>query len=160
MARRESEREDLLREATSLRDRAEFEVLGFDEPVVVGFRAEGSGSIFFGADQVYQFNSRLELRRAFSHDRMIKAVHGKLASLRRERSEGRVQLLRHDFTDEETFQFIRELEQRIRKLRLGLESQDYQVIGVVPDSNVVNRITTWIASIDRPLQIADKPNVS
>ena len=42
MARRESDREDLLREATALVERAELTIEGFDEPIVVGFRRDGS----------------------------------------------------------------------------------------------------------------------
>ena len=73
MARRESDREDLLREATALVERAELTIEGFDEPIVVGFRRDGSASFFFGADPVYQFNTAFELRRAFVVGLLYKA---------------------------------------------------------------------------------------
>src|SRR5688572_26999220 len=66
MSRRESDREDLLREATALVERVELLVPGEGEPVVAGFRRDGSLSVFFGPEAVYQFNSAGELRRAFA----------------------------------------------------------------------------------------------
>jgi len=158
MARQESDREDLMREATALVERAELVVSGFDDPIVVGFRRDGSGSIFFGADPVYQFNSRFELRRAFIQGLLIKAVGGSLASLRRDREQSAAVMLRHDFNEEETRQFLFGLEQWIHKLRASLENQEYQVTGAVPDNKVVDRITNWIASLDSPIRIAQQPN--
>ena len=63
MAREEADREDLMREATALVQRAEFSAGG--KPVFVGFRTNGAASVFFDSDPVYQFNSNGELRRAF-----------------------------------------------------------------------------------------------
>ena len=49
MAQRETNREDLLREATALVERAEIRIPGESEPIVVGFRRDGSASFFFVA---------------------------------------------------------------------------------------------------------------
>ena len=73
MARNQSDREDLLREATALVERAELRISGWSEPVVVGFRRGGGASLFFGGKEVYQFNAGGELRRAFVAGRLIKA---------------------------------------------------------------------------------------
>src|SRR5437588_282047 len=86
MARETTDREDLLREATALVERAELAVADWPEPVVIGFRRDGAASIYFGGDPVYQFNARGELRRAFVADRLFKAEHGILAALDRQRS--------------------------------------------------------------------------
>src|SRR5262245_38318908 len=72
MARQESDREDLLREATALVERAELKVAGEPEPVTVGFRRDGSLSVFFGSVAVYQFNTAGELRRAFADGLLYK----------------------------------------------------------------------------------------
>ena len=90
MARDQSSREDLLREATALVERIELRIAGpmsvkhdRDDHVVVGFRANGSASFFFGEDPVYQFNSAGQLRRAYCGGLLIKAAHGRLVSLQR-----------------------------------------------------------------------------
>ncbi|HEX3599001.1 MAG TPA: hypothetical protein VHU84_02590, partial [Lacipirellulaceae bacterium] len=72
MSREESQREDLIREATALVERIEisFDASVSNDPdspqqVIIGFRANGALSIFFGEDPVYQFNSAGDLRRAY-----------------------------------------------------------------------------------------------
>src|SRR5688572_18570527 len=65
MARQEQDREDILREATALVERVELLIPEFPEPIVAGFRRDGSASFFFGADPVLQFNAQGKLRRAF-----------------------------------------------------------------------------------------------
>ena len=58
MAREEHARENLIAEATALVERVELLLAGLPEPVVAGFRPDGSASLFFADDPVYQFNSR------------------------------------------------------------------------------------------------------
>src|SRR5512134_1308657 len=94
MARQESEREDLLREATALVERAELQLPSFAEPIVVGFRSGGAASFFFGSDPVYQFNSTGQLRRAFVAGKLLKAERGRLVALARERTAEEVALVR------------------------------------------------------------------
>src|SRR5437870_346539 len=121
MAQRETDREDLLAEATALVERVELSIESPSnadfaaslatrgtkhDPIVAGFRRDGSLSIFFGGDPVYQFNARGELRRAFVNGLLYKAVQGKLAALRRVRSADETQLVRHDLTPAETVQFL------------------------------------------------------
>src|SRR6186997_1242741 len=102
MARRESEREDLLREATALVERAELTLEGSEEPIVVGFRRDGSASFFFGVDPVYQFNAACELRRAFVGGLLYKAERGRLVSLSRQRTMESVALFRAELTAQAT----------------------------------------------------------
>ena len=93
MARQEQPRENLIAEATALVERVELLLAGVPEPIVAGFRAEGSASLFFGDDPVYQFNARGQLRRAFVGGRLYKADAGRLVEMTRQRQAGRIQLV-------------------------------------------------------------------
>ena len=89
---RNPNREDLLREATALVERIELvphrdRQFDASEPIVVGFRADGALSIFFGDDPVYQFNAAGELRRAYCDGLLFKAVQ-RPAGFARARADG------------------------------------------------------------------------
>src|SRR5215216_5583786 len=126
MARDESSREDLLREATALVERIELVPRTADlltaasEPagrrIIAGFRRDGALSVFFGEDPVYQFNAAGELRRAYRDGKLLKAIHGRLAALVRVRTEHEVQLVRHDLPPEEEATFLSQMEQQLRDL--------------------------------------------
>jgi hypothetical protein len=90
MARQPEDREDLLAEATALVERAELRLPGDARTIVAGFRATGCGSLFFGADPVYQFNSARQLRRAFVGGELYKAERGQLVALTRASEGGRL----------------------------------------------------------------------
>src|SRR3954447_14030342 len=109
MARHESDREDLLREATALVERVELKVAGFEEPIVVGFRRNGSASFYFGAESVYQFNTARELRRAYIDGVLYKAEQGRLVSLTRERGENAVSMFRVELDDNEAADILARL---------------------------------------------------
>ncbi len=159
MARHEQDREDILREATALVERAEFVIGGYDQPIVIGFRRDGSGSIFVGPDPVYQYNSMLELRRAFIEGRLIKAEHGRLAVLTRRRTGGEVQLLRHDLNETETATLIDELKDNLRRLRDAIQQQRFKLVGQVPDdAEVVDRIRVWLDRLGEDIVIAKSPH--
>src|SRR3954453_924358 len=102
MARTESDREDLLREATALVERVELQVDGLEQPIVVGFRRDGSASFFFGAEAVYQFNSAGEFRRGYIDGLLYKAERGSVIALERERSETAVNLRRIELSAQQT----------------------------------------------------------
>lgn len=160
MARQEQDREDLLREATALVERVELQCDGFPDPVVLGFRRSGEGSIFFGADPVYQFNSRLELRRAYCAGQLLKADRGRLAALERHRTQAEVQLLRTDLTESQTVNFILRLHACLDQLRRALSERRYTVVGQVPDNiDVVARAATWLQSLPTEIVIAAAPHV-
>jgi hypothetical protein len=156
MAREESSREDLLREATALVERVELRVTGSEttprdghERVVIGFRANGSTSFFFGEDPVYQFNSAGELRRAYCGGLLFKAAHGRLISLQRIRQQNEVQLLSRQLTDDEQKAFAAEMGSRLRDLTNALQNDSYDVIGQMPtETDVVNRVRNWLARYD------------
>jgi hypothetical protein len=161
MSRSESDREDLLREATALVERAELQVPGYDEPIVVGFRRDGSASFFFGADPVYQFNTAGELRRAFVAGLLYKAEHGRLVALRRERSARETALVRHELTPAETAALLAALSRHLTQLRSALRDHAHQVLREVPPAAALPpRILAWLQQLPDPPPIASTPHVS
>jgi hypothetical protein len=159
MARREQDREDILREATALVERVELEVDGMAEPVVVGFRRASGPAFFFGADPVYQFNSQGQLRRGYRQGRLLKAEAGRLVELTRERTSSQVILHRHQLDEQQCHEYLAELEGRLAELRAALESNSFRVTGQVPvDADVVGRVVDWLAGMQGRPAIADLPN--
>lgn len=159
MAREEHDREDLLREATALVERAELQIPAFTEPVVIGFRRDGCGSIYLGADPAWHFNTQNELRRAYVDGRLLKAERGRLASLERRRAEGKVQLLRHDLNEEETSAALARLHDAVTQLSRSFDSGTFQVIGQASENvEIVARIRNWLTSLPSPAQIAQSPH--
>jgi hypothetical protein len=160
MARTESDREDLLREATALVERAELQVAGESECIVVGFRSGGAASFFFGVDPVYQFTTAGQLRRAYVGGRLLKAEGGRLAALVRERTEAAVSLVRTDLTSAEQAELLATAHTRLNALAAAIDSGEIQLIGAVPGgANIVSRIGQWLASLPAEIAVAAAPNV-
>ena len=160
MARRESEREDILREATALAERVELKIPDFEEPVVVGFRREGAASVFFGADPVCQFNTAGELRRAYVGGLPYKAERGRLVALRRERSDAEVVLIRHELDDAETRAILSVLEAHLSRLEAAFSQCSFSVAGQVPiDADIIGRVRLWLDFLPPQIAVAAIPNV-
>jgi hypothetical protein len=167
MAREESEREDLLREATALVERIELAPSGtasqpngasVDQPIVVGFRRDGALSIFFGSDPVYQFNAAGELRRAYLDGRLLKAVGGELASLDRVRTQRETQLIRHDLTQAERAVFEATMRADLERFAGAIRANAFDIVGQVPtEVDVLSRVKDWFGSHSQ-WPIAAKPN--
>ena len=162
MGRQESDREDMLREATALVARVALRhvaltAAGFEEPVVVGFRRDGALSVFFGPDEAYQFNAAQELRRAYLDGLLYKAEQGRLVSLRRERQEREVALVRGELTAQEVASFCEQMEARLALLCQALET-GCEIVGQVPPTgDVAARVQAWLARRPRPTVIAATP---
>lgn len=160
MARHEQDRENLLREATALVERAEVKIASHEESIVVGFRRDGSLSIFFGADPVYQFNTSKQLRRAFVAGLLYRAERGKLVALRRVHDQNATTLLRHDATAEEQTALLEELSRACQEFHARLVCGDFSLVGEVPpQANVVARAEQWLQTLPMPIEIAQRPNV-
>ena len=160
MARQESDREDFLREATALVERAELQIPGESEPVTVGFRKGGSLSIFFGGDPVYQFNTAGELRRAFADGLLYKAERGRLVALRRERTPSEVTLVRSELSDDEMNEFLAVGHRQLARLGEALQANQFELLGQVPaDGQVPARVRDWLAALPRKLVVARSPRV-
>lgn len=160
MSRHEADREDLLREATALVERVELTLPGSeDEPLVVGYRRDGSASFFFGADPVYQFNSAGELRRAFVGGRLIKAESGRLVALQRMRGERQIELQRHDLGAAETALLLTDVSQRLTELRAEIDANGVAIVGSVPaDADVLGRVSRWLAASSPTIRVAKSPH--
>jgi hypothetical protein len=160
MARDESNREDLLREATALVERIELipKDVANDAHIVAGFRREGALSIFFGEDPVYQFNAAGELRRAYRDGQLLKATRGRLAALQRVRTQAEVQLVRHELSREEEAAFMSQMNERLRDFAELINANLFEVVGQVPaDIDVLSRLKSCLAThINSP--IAAKAN--
>jgi hypothetical protein len=153
VARQTSDREDLMREATALVERAELIVPGLAEPVIAGFRAGGAASFFFGADPVLQFNAAGELRRAYAEGALLKAEAGHLVRLVRERSARETALVREELTDGETERLLEQWQASLAGLQAALAAGQVQVASEVPaGAEVARRVAAWLAA--RPAQIA------
>jgi len=160
MARVPEEREELLREARALVVRAEMEVDGFDEPIVVGFRRSGAASFYFGQDVVYQFNTASELRRAYLDGEMYKAEERRLVRLNPRRTSESLELVSHELTLAETAEFLSAARARVRELRRSLCESRYRVIGQVPnDQDLPKQIREWLAKLPAQIVLAETPRV-
>jgi hypothetical protein len=161
MARNEQHREDLLREATALVERVEIASAGKDAKphIVAGFRADGSFSVYFGDDPVYQFNATGKLRRAFCNGHLVKAVAGRLAALERIRRVRETELRRHDLSPAEETEFLRRLADAMAQFESQLASGGFRLVGEVPpDADVIKRIRQWLKA-RRDWPIAESPRL-
>jgi hypothetical protein len=151
MARQESDKEDLLREATALVERIELCPIDGQQRanITAGFRPDGAASIFFGADPVYQFNAAGELRRAYCNGLLIKAMRGRLVSLRRVRQQQEVQLVRHELTQAEQRALLTDMCGLLSELATALNHGNCKIVGQVPsDADVAGRLKTWLSQQD------------
>jgi hypothetical protein len=163
MARDESEREDLLREATALVERIELAPTGdlTDEGarVVAGYRRDGAMSIYFGSEPAYHFNSAGELRRAYCDGLLVKAEGGRLVSMERRRLEQEVQLMRHELTDAEQAAFVDNMSARLQAFKRQCGSNQFAAIGQVPPAaNVLLRVLAFLAE-HQEIAIAKSPRL-
>lgn len=160
MARNEHDREDLLREATALVQRVEVRVVGESEAITIGFRRDGSGSLFFRGDLVFQFNQYCELRRGYWNGELIKAEAGQLVALSRVRTPREVQLVRRELDAQETESFLRMFRDKAQVLLTAIADGTVTVAGQVPDDeNVLNLAADWLESFSTVIPIADRPNL-
>jgi len=146
MARHEDEREDLMAEATALRERIEYSVAGRAEPVVAGFRESGQWSLYFGSDPVYHFAADGALRRAFLEGDLFRSQGVTLARLTRVRTGDEVQLVRHDLTAAELEQFTHRLKEQLTSLKGAIETGSAQVARQIPaDAGVEAKLLEALA---------------
>lgn len=161
MAREESDREDLLREATALVERMEFLVPECDQPIVVGFRRGGSASVYVGAEPVFQFNGQNELRRAYWRGELLKAEGGLLVALSRQRTAAAVELVRRELDAAQCEALLGECREWLRRIELALVAGEAKMVGQVPaDADVLGRVRDWLRGLAAEIRVAERPNVS
>jgi len=160
MAHQEQDREDLLAEANALTERISFRIEGQTEETVVGFRRDHSASFYFGPNRVYQFTSAGELRRAYLDPLMFKAERGQLVSLRRMRRERVVEMLRHEYSPDDTEQFLGEMRSHLEGLHQALSKRRFAIVGQVPETvDLVGRVSCWLDEFSGRSAIAQSPRV-
>jgi hypothetical protein len=158
VARREHDREDMLAEATALVERASLQLVGDVEPLVVGFRRDGSSSFYFSPERVYHFNAAGQLRRAYVDGVLYKAAGARLMSMVRKRTPEAVLLESHQLSDAEMTEFLTQLRAHLDRLQAALETNSFQALGQVPQAvNVTARVTAFLAEHRGPISIAESP---
>ena len=162
MAREQSPREDLLREATALTIRAEIQLAGLAETSVIGFRPNGCLSYYRKADQAYHFNSDFALRRAHIGDELLKAEAGRCVGLTRKRQDGQVAMVRRELDTAETNALLGDILAHLRELQSQLADESAVVVAAVdlPERRAIDALENWLDSITEPITIADVPNVA
>jgi hypothetical protein len=151
----------MLRDAHALSPRAEIQWRHGDEPstAFIGFRGD-SLSVYFGEDPVFHFNAQGQLRRAFVGNELIKADHGRLVALARERSESHVALISRQLDAAAEAQVIAELERQLHALRASLAAGDVSVRGQFPpDGDAIQRLRRWFEA-HAAVSIAESPRVN
>jgi hypothetical protein len=158
MPRNNRDREDLLAEATALVERVSLRIDELDRAIVAGFRRDGGVSVYWGASPVYQFTAAGALRRAFVDPLLYKAERGRLVSMRRERTDEAVEMVRHDLSEVEQVGFLTAMRARLNLLAARLTDGGFTVIGRVPDgADVVARLRSWLDGRSAETLIADSP---
>jgi len=149
MPRYETDREDLMREATALVRRAEFRVPWIDETIIAGYRRNGSLSIYFGSDPCYHFDADVRLRRAFIEGCLYRTQGATLARLERRRRANHVELERHDLTPSELGKVVREMVDNLSRLQASL-SREAECLHAVPDgANVQSELVLSLLRIHK-----------
>ena len=137
MARQEADRDDLLREATALHRRAEFAGAEVDELTVVGFKRNGSLSIYFGSETVYHFDAAGRLTRAFHAGRLYRTQRTStgaetLAELTRVRTLAQTILQRRDLLPEQCEAFLQQAQARLADLLELVEQPETVPLRLIP----------------------------
>ena len=168
MARIEQNRHDLMSEARGLLPRCKLQLAQssceptakkMPETVVIGWQPTGGVRVYFGFDEVYQFNSFGQLRRAFLDSDMFVAEAGGLASLIRQRSADRVELIRRTLSQKQLSEFLRQAESRLVWLGAAIQSGDAalqaeeHLAGSKPVT--LESVAAWLAGIPRPIVVAE-----
>lgn len=135
MARQESDREDLMREATALGRRAEWNVPGEPQSVIAGIRENGWLSLYFGPDPVYHFDESSRLRRAFVAGRLYRTQGTTLARLTRVRQAAATEMQRHDLNEAELADFRDRMRPRLEHLAEQLRTGQTTTVRSVPDGD-------------------------
>lgn len=154
MARDESDREDLIREATALRNRVEWQIPDESELVFAGVRSNGSLAIYFGPDPVYQFSLDGGLRRAFADGFLYRTQGTTLARLVRRRSSQETVLHRSNLNSSELSQFLSSMDEKLIRLMQSIADGSATKIRSVSDGTAPNYETLISAALNASPRLA------
>ncbi len=148
MARQESDREDLMREATAFYRRVEFRCARERVPVFGGYRRTGAFSLYYGADPVYQFDPEGKLRRAYAEGQLFRTQGTTLARLTRCRTERETRLIRENLSAEELIQFYGKMKRRLQRTIESIESGTVEVVRQIPtELDLLPPITAFLHKV-------------
>lgn len=143
MARIEEDKEDLIRDATALVERAEIRCAGMAEVITIGVFRDGRCSVYFDQDPFYQFDQQGRVRRAFEAGFLYRSQQSALSRIHRRRDSNangepeQVVLERIDLNASELQDFAQRMRLLIQKLLQQLEGQEYRVLrAVTPDGGI------------------------
>ena len=154
MARTETDKEDLMVEATALVARAEFcrEMNAAHKTMwriaTVGFRKDGSCTVYFEQDPFYQFDVDGLLRRSFDRGLLFRTQSTTLAQLQRDRTDDRTTLSRVDLSTSALKDFQRRMRIHLEELQNGFEAGALKMLRCVSDdSDMPDRTTCFLDTI-------------
>ena len=147
MATNEGDREDLLAEAVGLIRRIEIKPNTESDNLVIGFRAVGWLSIYFGQDRMYQFDEVGRFRRAYVEGLLYRTQGDAIAQLRRERSTAETAWLRHDLTGDLLTKFRLQVLDKIRWLHALLMAGDFIVLRQVGGDDLVPEVSVFLTRV-------------
>ena len=156
MAIEEQDREDLLRDGRMMPVRGE--TILDDVTVLIGFRSHGQLSLYFGSQQVFQFDQSQSLRRVYLNGRRFAAQQGRLVELIRQSRGGRVELIRQDVGEDDLQLVLDATVACLGQIRmLGNSGQcRWRVIGA-ESSEFAARVSLWLATAAMPPRIGSAP---
>jgi len=159
MAKDATDREDLLREATGFTRRMEFDLPAVQTTVFCGFRDNGAFSFYWGQETVFQFNTKHELRRAFTDDRLVASYKRQLHWLEPGQGTVRVQMKRIPLSENESTGLLGILAGCLGEIDARLRSKELVINGQVPaDADVKSEVLAWLQNRET-IQLALHPGV-
>jgi hypothetical protein len=160
MARHEQHREDLMREAVALVQRAEYSVLEQSDLLVIGFHKNGAPSFYWGEDPVVHFNTQYEIRRLYWQGLLYKAEKRQLVSLQRHRTQQASELLSVTLDPPEKEAKLNLIQSMLQNIHSKLLSGKMQLVRQIPiDHNFTQQLLDWLQLVPQTLQCAERPNV-
>lgn len=154
------DREDLLRDASGMDPRIELRLAALEHSIFCGFRNHTALSLYWGQDNVVQFNSLGEIRRAFWENRMLASYNHRLHSLHRDTTSKRVRLHRELMADGTVREFETFWYQAVATLTESLSSKSCQIVGQFPDDvDVLAQVELWLQRKAAPLRYAKHPGI-
>lgn len=151
MPRIESDKEDLIRDATALVHRGEFVFISPQntlqnwQVVTIGFRTSGSASFYFDQDPFYQFDADGRLRRSYCGGFLYRSQSSTLARMHRIRTPQATTLERHDLSPAELSEFHKNMLFQMTTLLTHLQSGALVCQRMVcPDKNLLERVLSFV----------------
>ncbi|SFI07991.1 hypothetical protein [Planctomicrobium piriforme] len=156
MSRLEADRDDLYEELRLAPFRWELRVPDQTVPVFAAIRENGRFSLYLTPDEVYHFDEKDRLQRAFLNGELYRTQGATLARLRRHREPHETSLLRHDLDSAELPRFLQHLQSQLHQLQVAFTNGSVTILrsnDLSPEAaNVLSsRLSRCLAG---PLQLA------